>query len=111
MHLPFDKEHELSLFVCGADDALGLEVSAEVSGGVRGLIAGLEDDAVALHRVDLLLGLHAGLQREWRGREVQPLVHRSLRRRDSWNAFTFTRKLANAHMPLGLTDSFESHNK
>lgn len=31
---PFDEEHELSLSVCGADDALRLEVSAEVSRGV-----------------------------------------------------------------------------
>lgn len=34
VELPFDEEHELSLSVCGADDAFRLEVSAEVSGGV-----------------------------------------------------------------------------
>lgn len=57
--LPFDKEHELSLSVCGADDAFRLEVIAEVGWGVRLLVAVWlkEDAAVALQGADLLLRL------------------------------------------------------
>ena len=60
--LPFDEEHELSLSVCGADDAFRLEVSAEVCGGIWALVARLEDVALALQSVGLLLGLQAGLR-------------------------------------------------
>lgn len=36
--LPFDEELELSVLVRGADDAVELEVSAEVGGGVALLV-------------------------------------------------------------------------
>lgn len=44
--LPFDEEHQLSLSVCGADDAFRLQVSAGVALGVRLVLVWFEDAAL-----------------------------------------------------------------